>query len=1487
MSRKGGEADKDGNRYELRWLVSQLLRVILGEARSLTVEALDDLGDGVEMVLNTDTAVEVHQVKRQNGMSDQWSLADLNSRDVLSAAAAHVQQGRRFRFVSTVSSRIADELSTRAKQATSLQQFTSLQLTNKELNGAFPTLVKPNYLASSETAWLMLRGSSFEQHNEDDIVNMNAAIAGQLYQGLSGRTAAAALGDLIWDHLGVELTPEVIDSQLPKYKLVPTSAAQAQATNDTVDGLTAKWLGELQSQIMQPEIVRPEADELGRLVSAGTARMVFVVGAAGGGKSVLLHDFVRAEVDRGTPVLAFRLDRLDGFKTTQDIGEGLALGMSPVSALKLAMGEQTGGVLVVDQLDAVSQLSGRAPASFPAVADLIQEARAFPEICVVIACRKFDLQNDHRIASLASGADVLTFSVGVLTDEQIDLAVRGMKLDPARLTSQQREILKTPLHLVLLGTTADEPDALGFQTSTHLFQAFWDRKRLAVNARRAGVDFGRVLSVLANKMSSRQQLAVPRSVLDIDGLASDADILESEHVLIRDGANLSFFHESFFDYVFSRAWIAEEASLVEFLTAGEQELFRRAQVRQILTNLHDSEPRRFLTDLGELLSDERVRFHIKAAAISIVRAMSDPTRAEARLLVRLADARPELRKRIETLFRSPVWFERLDGDGYIEEWLDGTESMQNRALNVMGSAGERNGDRLAELLEAHRAKPHYAAWARWVLRFADINNSRALFDTLVEAVRSGFYLPEPGLIWISVFRLAEVHPEWGTNLLRAYFIEQPGALDLDDGGKVARLMLHDRQVLKLIQSSAEADPQGFVAAFLPYILTVMAATAMPSEKPRPQRDLHFSFRQRDSPIVVRVADSLFVAVEQALRRLADTDPEATRHELQKLAADPHDAAQFLLYSVIMGNPPPLAEWAVSILLEDPSRFLCGYIDDPVWRARELLEVIQPFVSDDSFAALEVAVRDLQFEWEAGAPGHCAFKLLTVLDEKRLSEQGRKRLAELRTTFGREQPSPPTGMQTGSIGSPIRSDIAQKMSDEEWLAAMSKYESNETDWQTFTGGARELSQVFREQVKDDPERFAKLSLDLTADHSTAYGDAVLMGLGDTDPIDDPELIFTAVRQIASFHHDANDRWIGSALRPYRTLVPDDIVELILDRALTDEDPADDGIRVWSNDRETGERIPDVFASGINTTRGSLAEALAELLITDDAQGTRTALVAPRLGELAKDPSIPVRTCMARVVAASLLYARPSAVAAFHLLVDTDDSLLTASTVSDLVLYIGNGDGFAVVRPVVERMLVSELDAVREVGGQLACFAAVEWSDDDMLNAVVASDDSWVRRGAAMMAALRAPRAANAAKAATALGAFLDDDDIEVRRQAATIAAELRDARLRPYRNVLKQLINSNTFSEALGQLVLALEHAPDDVDDIILLCAQRFVDVLGIEASDIRTGAAGDAGDVAQLVISAYFRAQDASERSALLDVLDGLLEVDAFGIDEVITASER
>ena len=134
-------------------------------------------------------------------------------------------------------------------------------------------------------------------------------------------------------------------------------------------------------------------------------------------------------------MLAFRLDRVLLTSTTTDLGHRLDLEESPVLVLAAAA-EAAGrpGVLIVDQLDAVSTMSGRSSDAFDLVEQLLHEARgmrASATIHTVVVCRAFDWENDSRLRQLMPDSyaqvDVTEFTVDevktILSDADFDPGV--------------------------------------------------------------------------------------------------------------------------------------------------------------------------------------------------------------------------------------------------------------------------------------------------------------------------------------------------------------------------------------------------------------------------------------------------------------------------------------------------------------------------------------------------------------------------------------------------------------------------------------------------------------------------------------------------------------------------------------------------------------------------------------------------------------------------------------------------------------------------------------------------------------------------------------------------------------------------------------------------------------------------------------------------------------------------------------------------------
>ena len=79
----GGRADKFGNRYESHWVVNQLIRLLNEEIESVTIEAIGEEEDGVDLwIRKLDGSKECHQCKARNSSNEIWNFGDLAARGI-------------------------------------------------------------------------------------------------------------------------------------------------------------------------------------------------------------------------------------------------------------------------------------------------------------------------------------------------------------------------------------------------------------------------------------------------------------------------------------------------------------------------------------------------------------------------------------------------------------------------------------------------------------------------------------------------------------------------------------------------------------------------------------------------------------------------------------------------------------------------------------------------------------------------------------------------------------------------------------------------------------------------------------------------------------------------------------------------------------------------------------------------------------------------------------------------------------------------------------------------------------------------------------------------------------------------------------------------------------------------------------------------------------------------------------------------------------
>ena len=879
MTLPGGAADKLGNRYEKWWTLSEFVRMLRGDTEAIRIEVPGV--DKAEFVVTADAHREFHQVKRSHP-NGKWSLAALRTDGLLEAIGTHLADNDdRFVFASGSDARALADLCESARHAESPEEFERHFLAAEGRKEDFRTLLDcwtcDVPLAIERLRRVEVR--TIDERELEDKVHWGV----QALLLASPRDVVVALRGIA-EAVHRTITRQQLVDDLSRRGYCLRRLTSPTSARDAVRNTTERYLDGARRRFIRQQLVPREASKalLQRLGEpGGPATDSVLTGKAGGGKTACVVEVVDTLREQGVPVLAFRLDRLARFasaSTTPDLGRVLDLEESPTLVLAAAA-EAAGlpGVLIVDQLDAASTVSGRNAGVFDLVEQLLLEARGSRPRTVlhtVVVCRKFDWENDASLRRLMpSDAEAQTARVDV-AEFSIDEAkeiLTAAGFDPAPFAERQLKILQLPQNLSLfLDAEFDASRPPSFRTATEIFDRYWDAKQQSMAERVAPASDNHwmaVIETLCDEMTRTQQLSVRREALD----AFPRDYvhqLASEGLLARDGRRYAFGHESFLDYAFARAFVRRTEPLASFLTASEQHLFRRAQVRQVLAYLRDADPPRYAEELRRLLGDEDVRPHLNDLAFTLLAEVPDPTEAEWTIwrswvtpaLSAISDGTPNSNP-ISALawrrfFGSSSWFAEADRRGLVEGWLTSRNDrvIDNVAVNYLRLHQRNAPDRVAALLEPYANLG--GAWMprlRHIMEWAEIHTSRRFFDLFLRLVDNGTLdaarprLAENSTFWSMLYRLSEHRPEWIPEVV-AHRLRRRLAILHEAGTDLASsaLFQHDGFAAERLVKAADNAPAAFVEHVLPVVLEISDAAATADTPPRRDARVADSVQERAS-----------------------------------------------------------------------------------------------------------------------------------------------------------------------------------------------------------------------------------------------------------------------------------------------------------------------------------------------------------------------------------------------------------------------------------------------------------------------------------------------------------------------------------------------------------------------------------------------------------------------------------------------------------------
>jgi hypothetical protein len=1138
----------------------------------------------------------------------------------------------------------------------------------------------------------------------------------------------------------------------------------------------------------------------------------------------------------------------------------------------------------------VSLVAARSSSSFEVVDEVIREALTYPNLSVLVACRRYDLENDPRLRSLRDELRARVLEVGPLTSEQVSAVLEAEQIDSGRMSTQQLDLLRNPLNLRLLLEGGDVT-TFSFRTRKDLFDRYWQEKR-----RRTSDRLGReaawteVVNRLTEEIDSRHVLSVPATVLD--AWEHDAQAMVSEGVLVDDDGVVAFAHQAFFDYAFARRFVASGRDLVEFIRSSRQELFQRAQVREVLVHLRDVDFDRYLSAVADLLGLTDIRFHIRDAVLGVLEEVDNPEDAEWELV---RDGLPRWGESVAARLRAIVsrksaWFDRANAEGWLAAGLEHSDPMQvNITLDIVARAQRVQPAAAAQLLTPYIARD--TEWAHrlsHVVSVADLTLDRSFLDFTVAAIKSGDLddiqpFASNGSIWDEAYQLVRTRPEWAAEFARAYLDRR---IALGGPGNEQATLEEIREPLddEFFELMARGAPGEYLDSMLPWVLDVVVATTRASTNGEFDA---FSARTRGQ--AYRLQDRLMAAFDIAFRQLGESRPEALDDWRVKLERVAGDTSNFLLVRLGTASPINHGIDIARLLAREPRRLEAGYWGSNHWATREFIESVSPHLPQDLSDELQEAILSYWPEWERtadgrGSRGRAQWELLSAFTPGSLNPQSESRLREVRHKFGDGPPVPPGGVEAGFIGSPIAEAAAPRLSDKQWLRAMSKYDSDTTRWDRpldRAGGAHQLASTLFGQTVAEPIRFAGLATRLPDSVNSRYMDEILRGLAEaTSPIPVTDVLAACKRAHALPGRPCGRGIVDAIAKCAHEELPPEALELVSWYATSSVDPSSPNRPVSGSDMSESD-LMDTHA--INSDRGRAVLAVAQLI---RANPDRLDALRAAIHAAVRDPVDAVRAIAAEALLACVKHDLEFTENAFReLLTWSEDAILATRAVSRLASYFVQTN-FDEYQDVLQRMLASSDNGVARVAGRLAILAQFASDDATPLAEAAMRGSDQQRLGAADVYAAILSNSSFAAACTAGLTTLFGDPASEVRREAATAFSTLPAESLGDHADLISRFIASPAFAENSSMLLRAIAVSPSVSARVELQACNRYLEIVGSAARDIRTRAGSSAGDVGRIVVRAHDHG-DPETRQTALDVIDRLIEVGAFGVNDAIAAFER
>lgn len=1522
---RGGIADKLGNRYEAKWVVRCLMDVIDGKASWLNFESIDPEYQGFEFAISYGKETHWHQTKI-NASGGNWTIRSLERAGILRAFFERLSNDNNFHcyFISQDIAKDFRTLSEKARFSNSLEQFHN-EVSNDQLNHF--KQVQSVWQQSDDLTFQLLKRCHVRNIQESDIDSLISSYGG-LYFFSAENNIYSILRGILENNLNRKLTTEIVREiiksestlKIKEWSLDPTiQQSLAEATAAYLDTYTPFGVG-------GETISRSQTDVLiDDLLSTNGHDLILLTGAAGSGKSGIVRSVIQNLKNENIPHLAFRIDQHLSCETKNELGDQLiGRAESPVSSLKGTFPDRR-SVLLIDQVDAISEVAGRDGRVKEVVLQLIKDGVNFEGVKVVVVCRTFDLNSDPRLKKLKKNDRTKQIEVPLLFwDEEVLPLLKNKGFNVSKFKKLQRQILQVPINLAVF-LEIDEPD-ISFNSPFNLYKQLLEKKQTKfLKNRNVSWSLIEPLKKMAEWMSSRQKLNAPEEILD--NYPNAIKLLNSESLIISSRGQINFFHESFFDYIYARTFINIEKSLLTLLLSGEQHLFRRTQVRQILEALRQADPDRYINELSSVLFSNEIRFHIKTAICQWLNTIEEPNEEELKIIYKLDDDEENYNQ----LFRRAVllggnWFYLLNKIGWVQKQLEVESSDKKKTLlRWLNTTANEHSSATAQLLRnwwrgKERNGSRILNWFSYIDNPQSTEKLIQLFEDIITAHPSIIFEENHDIIDLTLHSWTKISPENTARILKgvieAWFATNSTGVPFS---REEDFIIKQHSLNTLFKKSPKAFLIGTTDGFIKSVDRVVNGNVDDFSR--------YEFSRRTYSGNTHGFDHFFGLYRSALKQVATENPSIAINYLNQLDAGMHECLMHLHLEVIQENPRELGH-RLPDLIQFHSVFDAGWNGAKWYSYAHAIRKSIPYLETHDKILLEKSIIDYDFEIELALSwlktisgvgeeesyvkknnivhyflnrsGYKQWCILETIGEELLSKKAKIRLEQLRRKFPKKEVKEPTHRAAGFVHSPISQEQCERMNDQQWLSAINHYDgkkSRDLSKDFLKGDARQLGSVLKESTQKNPSRFSALSLRIPYSANKSYLENVLWGLKEAESPSSNSLI-----QVIEYAHNHPDRPFGREIAWVIEKHPSvaknlRILDIILWYALegsVDEDlnikneTTPDRMKIESLIKETG----IYYFRGINTIRGMAWEALASVLweLEESCEKIWNQLEIA----IKRETKISVRCCMMTTLVPLFNADKERFIKSIQGLITLPNK--TIDREGELCLYpIITRRGIylfdfifhqlpKLARDLSDKLLNCEEMNIKLLGAFLIyreSFRNEEYIKEADQLALI--DDNY-RRLFAEVTTQAIKWADNLDRVKKLLKQFFFDEDSQIREQVSKIFYDISGTKTEMIEELASTFVESPAFIENSSPFIYSLENMTFDVQNLVIDASQKII--YKKKESSVYKG--NDMHKLQDLLKREYSSSEsNPVAREKILNLIDQMLINEIYGVEKIVSTHDR